>query len=635
MTALPCPDSDRLRCLLEGTLPADEEADLVSHFDNCSCCRGVLERLAGGGGTYAEQARRLSRPESNASDLESIIARILEPASQEFAALFTPTPGSAGLGRLGHYVVLEMIGRGGMGVVFRAHDETLNRVVAVKLLSAAPANNAPARQRFLREARAAAAVRDEHVISVYAVDEVNGTPYLVMEYIRGQSLEEKLARTGALELHEVLRIGMQVARGLSAAHAQGLAHRDIKPANILLENGVERVKITDFGLARVADDASLTQSGTVAGTPEYMAPEQAQGGFVDHRADLFSLGSILYTMCAGHPPFRASNPLAVLKRVVEDTPRPLRQINPAVPDWLEHLIAKLHAKDPADRFQSAAEVAVLLERCLARLQRSSTGPSSPLSPSPDPGRGWRRRAWFVVAVLCLAALAGAAFFWRHLWPSDSTAPAPRYALRFNGVDSRVDMPTLTYDGSHPLTIELWATIRQRDQPIANLICNNAVAVGIDGEQRWNGWVRDLPGDGLESRRFLWSDAPYQVNQPTHLAVVLDDRVWRLFVNGRLQAVQPQLRGNHVPSTQGFFLGVHHTPEGKTHASYAGLLHELRISRAARYERDFSPLSRFEPDLDTMALYHFDEGKGNVLTDSSGHGHHGIITAAQWVRVDGK
>jgi hypothetical protein len=162
-----------------------------------------------------------------------------------------------------------------------------------------------------------------------------------------------------------------------------------------------------------------------------------------------------------------------------------------------------------------------------------------------------------------------------------------------------------------------------------------VAVGIDGEQRWNGWVRDLPGDGLESRRFLWSDAPYQVNQPTHLAVVLDDRVWRLFVNGRLQAVQPQLRGNHVPSTQGFFLAVHHTPEGKTHASYAGLLHELRVSRAARYDRDFSPLSRFEPDLDTMALYHFDEGKGNVLTDSSGHGHHGNITAAQWVRVDGK
>ena len=161
----------------------------------------------------------------------------------------------------------------------------------------------------------------------------------------------------------------QVAAGLAAAHARGLVHRDVKPANILLENGVERVKITDFGLARAVDDASLTQSGLIAGTPAYMSPEQADGTKVDHRSDLFSLGSVLYALCAGRPPFRAETTLAVLKRVCEDTPRPLREVNPDIPDWLEAIIARLHAKDPAERFQTAAEVAELLGRHLAHLQQ--------------------------------------------------------------------------------------------------------------------------------------------------------------------------------------------------------------------------------------------------------------------------
>src|SRR5262249_17296913 len=145
----------------------------------------------------------------------------------------------------------------------------------------------------------------------------------------------------------------------------------VKPANILLENGVERVKITDFGLARAADDASLTQAGMVAGTPQYMSPEQAEGKFVDVRSDLFSLGSVLYAMCAGEPPFRGGTTQAVLRRVVEDAPPSLREANPEVPDWLAEVIAKLHAKSPANRFQTATEVAELLGRRLAELQHLS------------------------------------------------------------------------------------------------------------------------------------------------------------------------------------------------------------------------------------------------------------------------
>ena len=167
---------------------------------------------------------------------------------------------------------------------------------------------------------------------------------------------------------------MQAALGLAAAHAQGLVHRDIKPANILLENGVERVKLTDFGLARAADDAGLTQSGVIAGTPQYMAPEQARGEPVDHRADLFSLGSVLYAMCTGRSPFRAESAVAVLRRVSEDTPRPIREVNPDIPDWLAAIVARLHAKDPARRFQSAAEVADRLGEHLAQLQGAAPSP---------------------------------------------------------------------------------------------------------------------------------------------------------------------------------------------------------------------------------------------------------------------
>src|SRR5262249_12616885 len=200
--------------------------------------------------------------------------------------------------------ILEVLGRGGFGVVLKAFDEKLHRMAAIKLLSARFAGNATARQRFLREARAAAAVSNQHVVGIYAVEE-EPVPYLVMEYVAGQTLQQKLDEGGPLQPKEVLRVGWQIADGLAAAHAIGLIHRDIKPGNILLEDSVERVKITDFGLARAADDASLTQSGQVAGTPAYMSPEQADGEKVDHRTDLFSLGSVLYAMCAGHPPFRA------------------------------------------------------------------------------------------------------------------------------------------------------------------------------------------------------------------------------------------------------------------------------------------------------------------------------------------
>src|SRR5205807_6333417 len=174
------------------------------------------------------------------------------PASrgEEKLAFLAPSDNPDSLGRLGHYEVLEIIGLGGMGIVLRAFDDKLHRVVAIKVMAAQLATNATARKRFTREAQAAAAVTHDHIVTIHAVEEANGLPYIAMQYVAGLSLQQRLDRDGPLALHEILRIGMQTASGLAAAHAQGLIHRDVKPANILLENGVERVKITDFGLAR-------------------------------------------------------------------------------------------------------------------------------------------------------------------------------------------------------------------------------------------------------------------------------------------------------------------------------------------------------------------------------------------------
>jgi hypothetical protein len=273
------------------------------------------------------------------------------------------------IGQLDHYEIIELVGHGGMGAVLRAFDTKLSRVVAVKVMAPELAANPTAVKRFQREATAAAAVHHDHVVTIHSVEPAHKPPYLVMQFVEGQTLQQKIDQKGALDLRQILRIGSQMAAGLAAAHKHGLVHRDVKPANILLENGVERVKITDFGLARAADDLEVTRIGLIAGTPQYMSPEQARGEPIDARSDLFSLGSVLYTMCTGRPAFRAETTLGVLRRVCDDAPRPIREVNPEIPEWLEAIVNKLLAKDPAERLQTAAEVANLLGQHLAHLQQ--------------------------------------------------------------------------------------------------------------------------------------------------------------------------------------------------------------------------------------------------------------------------
>jgi urea transport system substrate-binding protein len=302
---------------------------------------------------------------------------------------------------IGHYRILRVLGQGGMGKVYEAHDTKLERTVALKVMLPAALAQPGARERFLREARTMAAVRNDHIVTVFEVDEAGDTPYLAMELLRGQSLASWLGREQRARVRDVVRMGKEIAGGLAAAHAKGLIHRDIKPGNLWIElasdqdvadSDAPRLKILDFGLARpISHDSSMTQSGAIVGTPSYMSPEQARGETVDGRSDLFSLGIVLYQLCTGRLPFRGANLMAILSSLATEIPVPILSDNPHIPEPLVQLVMALLEKDPQLRPQSAEQVAVVLRTIEARLpaaergmlQRSSLGEAS-IAPTMGP-----------------------------------------------------------------------------------------------------------------------------------------------------------------------------------------------------------------------------------------------------------
>jgi CheY-like chemotaxis protein len=259
---------------------------------------------------------------------------------------------------IGVYEADGVIGQGAMGIVVKAYDPSLCRHVALKILAPKLAECAKSRQRFALEGRFAAALRHENIVSIYGVSERDGIPYLVMEYVAGRSLQEYLDRGTKFTVGEIARIGRETALGLASAHELRLVHRDIKPANLLIENVTGCVRIADFGLARTLDqEFNISQQGLLVGTPLYMSPEQVDGKQLTPASDLFSLGSVLYTLCTNRPPFAAGSMSGILHAVAEKQPSPMRIHNPQIPAGLVAVIEKLHAKDPHDRFALAAEVA--------------------------------------------------------------------------------------------------------------------------------------------------------------------------------------------------------------------------------------------------------------------------------------
>ena len=304
-----------------------------------------------------------------------------ETAIELLKPYLEPSDRTESHGRLAHYEILKLVGQGAFGLVLKGFDTRLERLVAIKVLLPALATTSPPRKRFLREARTAASIRHENVIGIHSVDE-QPLPYLVMELVDGIDLQAYLDDSGPFPAQEVAQIGLQVLAGLAAAHQSGIVHRDLKPSNLLLVRGTPlQIKITDFGLARTIDDASQTQTGQIAGTPLYMSPEQAQGRTLTPASDLFSVGSVLYTLITGRPPFRSSTALGVMKRICEDTARPIAEIMPETPPWMIAMINKLHAKNPQERFSTAQEAHTAWADAWARSTLQPTHPLSTPSPS--------------------------------------------------------------------------------------------------------------------------------------------------------------------------------------------------------------------------------------------------------------
>ena len=394
MTPEQHPAPEQLEQFLRDDLTPTEQASMEQHVELCETCRQHLhdtaasvdwwdavseflmdDELDDATESSSQLSLSLTSPQSLSEDQDGQEQLDgLTTGMRQVLAWLAPTDDPSMLGRIGGYEISGIIGAGGMGVVLKGFDRSLNRFVAIKTLAPHLATSGAARRRFAREAQAAAAVVHDNVIAIHGVDEANGLPYLVMPFLRGASLQKRINAVGALSVSEILRIGMQTARGLAAAHDQGLVHRDIKPANILLDGTTDRVLLTDFGLARAADDAGLTHSGVIAGTPHFMSPEQARGDAIDHRSDIFSLGSVLYTLSSGRPPFRASGNWGILRKVTDAEPRSLRELNSDIPNWLEAIILKCLCKDPDQRFQSAHALDELLKECLAHHQQPTQNP---------------------------------------------------------------------------------------------------------------------------------------------------------------------------------------------------------------------------------------------------------------------
>jgi len=412
-----CPDPAILEALLAGRLSDDDQAAAESHVESCTLCQERLQQLADVSAVLPKTSIPVELREAADSKrlCEVMHAMRLEPPSPR-TPVGTPQTDVVPLSKvsttparfarrpqqIGDYDVQAVLGRGGIGVVYRGTDRVLGRDVAIKVLRSDLADNESLRERFLREARAAASLRHDHVVAIYGVGDHAEQPYLVMEYVPGGSLADRLLRKGKLSCAEVVRLGIEVASGLAAAHAKGIVHRDIKPGNVLWDVESGRYKLTDFGLAKALDDVSLTRSGTLVGTPEFLSPEQAEGAAVDARSDLFSLGAMLYAAFLGESPFHADSTIGVLHRVRTYSPPDLRQVHANCPADLAQVVARLLAKNRERRYQSAADVVADLRRV-----EQTIG-----SGAPPPPHRWRgidngslvRRATAAVVVLAIAAL---------------------------------------------------------------------------------------------------------------------------------------------------------------------------------------------------------------------------------------
>jgi eukaryotic-like serine/threonine-protein kinase len=333
------------------------------------------------------------------------------------------------------YELEELVGRGGMSSVFRAHDRLLERNVALKILHEQYLQDDDYVDRFRREARAAAQLSHPNIVTVIDRGEQNGRQFIVFEYVEGENLKQVIDRTGPLPVRDALVVALQMGRALAFAHEHGLVHRDVKPQNVLL-NGDGRAKVTDFGIARSLDVEGVTQSGTVVGTSDYIAPEQAQGEHADAKSDVYSFGCVLYELLTGEVPFPGDNFVAVAMRHINDPPPNVLNRRHDVPARVAASVARAMAKEPEDRFASMDELVAELEACMREIVGEDRAETMVIGPRP-PSPGRRRVVWPIAVVVAAVVVIGAAVAAALVLGGDeeakSEAPAAPGTVRLTGV----------------------------------------------------------------------------------------------------------------------------------------------------------------------------------------------------------
>ena len=382
-----CPDRDSWYRFHAGSLVTAEVDELADHLSDCSSCLNVMHSMKTDDlfAPLRQQTPSLSDQETWDHISEELIRRLHdmllltgEHASTESyhpveddLDFLDPPQQEGEIGRLGSYRLLKNLGSGGMGIVFLAEDVKLKRKVALKVIKPELAKRPSAGERFLREARAMASVKNEHIVAIYHVEEHDQLPYLVMELLEGETLAQRLAREGRLAVSEAVRLSQQLCRGLAAAHEKGLIHRDIKPENLWL-TPTGQLKMLDFGLAKGMNvDQRLTLSGTLVGTPTYMSPEQARGEPADERSDLFSLGCVMYRMLTGKAPFAGKSLSETFAALETKEPELPSKFNPLLPATLSNLVLRCLEKNPIARFESAEKVLSELEKVKLCIYKSS------------------------------------------------------------------------------------------------------------------------------------------------------------------------------------------------------------------------------------------------------------------------
>jgi len=487
------PDDNSLRGFLLGTLPTDRAEEVRSWLDSDPVHLARLDQMT----ARDPLVDALCDPTEEVPVPDQVVERVIRAVSD---SLHTLSPGAGDTrsfasdvrqsttestpewlpARLGGYRIVRELGHGGMGYVFEAEDETLGRRVALKILNPNLAKRPDATARFLREARAVASVDHENVVPILHIGEDGGAPFIVMPLLKGKSLADQLKRVGKLPIAEVIRIGRDVAAGLSAAHMAGIVHRDLKPANVWLDAGTGRARVLDFGLARQGDGTdAMTEAGALLGTPAYMSPEQLDGKAASAQSDLFGLGAVLYECATGKRAFDGPTITAILKAVSDHHPAPPNTVNPDVPPALSALIVRLLAKKPTER---PATAAVLLAALADNLQASVVDKEATVTwvNRVNQSSEKRRRSVWTFIILALAALVVVG-----VWlATRSSNPTVVNSLPSNPTTPDSDPPaSIHYNGKVDVLIA-----RTKDDPLQRLNEAGVLPMRLDDTFRIEGKV---------------------------------------------------------------------------------------------------------------------------------------------------